>query len=77
MPVSEVYNIDCMEFMAKMPEKFFDLAIVDPPYGINIGTSVGGVNHSAVNVGGKGLSHPKFTGGLMTHKPPIKNTLMS
>ena len=33
MPVSEVYNIDCMECMAKMPDKFFDLAIVDPPYG--------------------------------------------
>ena len=42
MPISEVHLIDCMEFMAKMPDKFFDLAIVDPPYGINIGTSVGG-----------------------------------
>jgi len=23
---------DCMDFMAKFPDKFFDLAIVDPPY---------------------------------------------
>lgn len=35
MPISEVYNMDCMEFMRDKPDKFFDLAIVDPPYGIN------------------------------------------
>ena len=28
------YNQDCMEAMAGMPDKAFDLAIVDPPYGI-------------------------------------------
>jgi len=27
-------NIDCMEYMATLPDKDFDLAIVDPPYGI-------------------------------------------
>ena len=32
---SESYNIDCMEYMATLPDKSFDLAIVDPPYGIN------------------------------------------
>jgi site-specific DNA-methyltransferase (adenine-specific) len=32
--ISEVENIDCMIGMAKYPDKFFDLAIVDPPYGI-------------------------------------------
>lgn len=34
MPISEVYNEDCMVGMARYPDKFFDLAIVDPPYGI-------------------------------------------
>jgi site-specific DNA-methyltransferase (adenine-specific) len=28
-----LYNGDCMEAMAKMKDKQFDLAIVDPPYG--------------------------------------------
>ncbi len=28
-----VYNMDCMEAMRKMPDKAFDLAVVDPPYG--------------------------------------------
>ena len=36
MPISEVYNIDCMEGMAKYPDKYFELAIVDPPYGIGV-----------------------------------------
>ena len=27
-------NIDCMVRMVEFPDKFFDLAIVDPPYGI-------------------------------------------
>lgn len=30
------YNMDCMEGMREFPDKYFDLAIVDPPYGINI-----------------------------------------
>lgn len=35
MPESRSFNIDCMEGMASIPTKFFDLAIVDPPYGLN------------------------------------------
>jgi len=34
---AELHNIDCMAYMATLPDKAFDLAIVDPPYGINIG----------------------------------------
>ena len=30
----EYYNEDCMVGMARYPDKHFDLAIVDPPYGI-------------------------------------------
>ena len=32
--LSEVTNEDCMEGMARYPGNYFDLAIVDPPYGI-------------------------------------------
>jgi len=31
---SETHNTDCLEAMRAMPDKAFDLAIVDPPYGI-------------------------------------------
>lgn len=34
----ELYNMDCMEAMKGMPDKAFDLAIVDPPYGIGQAT---------------------------------------
>ena len=27
------YNMDCMDGMKEFPDGFFDLAIVDPPYG--------------------------------------------
>ena len=37
MPISEVYNTDCLEYMKTIPDKFFDLCIADPPYGINFG----------------------------------------
>jgi site-specific DNA-methyltransferase (adenine-specific) len=34
---STVFNEDCMTVMARYPDKFFDLAVVDPPYGIKAG----------------------------------------
>jgi site-specific DNA-methyltransferase (adenine-specific) len=34
MPQIELLHTDCMEYMASLPDKAFDLAIVDPPYGI-------------------------------------------
>ena len=31
--VSEVYNMDCVEYMRTLPDNHFDIAICDPPYG--------------------------------------------
>ena len=33
---SEVFNTDCLEAMKQYPDNYFQLAIVDPPYGIDI-----------------------------------------
>ena len=33
-PKIELYNMDCMEYMKGLEDNAFDLAIVDPPYGI-------------------------------------------
>lgn len=30
----ELLNVDCMQFMRGLPDKAYDLALVDPPYGI-------------------------------------------
>ena len=32
----ELHNVDCLPFMKQCEDKQFDLAIVDPPYGIEI-----------------------------------------
>ena len=42
--ISEVANEDCMEGMARYPDKYFDLAIVDPPYGIGADIKNNGKN---------------------------------
>lgn len=40
-----ITNEDNMLLMARYPDKYFDLAIVDPPYGINMdGGNIGGNN---------------------------------
>jgi len=36
--LNRLYNMDCMDLMREIPDKFFELAIVDPPYGINAST---------------------------------------
>jgi site-specific DNA-methyltransferase (adenine-specific) len=33
-PSINFFNVDCIEFMKTKPDKYYDLAIVDPPYGI-------------------------------------------
>lgn len=35
------FNVDCIEFMKLKPDKFYDLAIVDPPYGISVNMNAG------------------------------------
>lgn len=42
------YNVDCMEYMRTLPDKAFDLAVVDPPYGI--GMDGGCVGYKGDNV---------------------------
>lgn len=32
LDLNELYNIDCMKGMKQIPDKYFELAIVDPPY---------------------------------------------
>lgn len=33
LELNQLYNMDCMDGMREFPDKYFDLAIVDPPYG--------------------------------------------
>lgn len=49
LELNRLYNMDCMEGMKEFPDKYFELAICDPPYGIDINSS-GRLGH----YGGKG-----------------------
>lgn len=80
------YNMDCMDGMKEFPDKYFDLAIVDPPYGIDIGNKNFGVgggvaphkNRSAKNltIGGV-LQMRRFIKLLMIPQHLMNCTLKS
>lgn len=53
--ISIVKNMDCMEAMKEFPDKYFDLACIDPPYGI------GGDNGIQKNNGRFGFAKHKKT----------------
>ncbi|MGP1459865.1 MAG: site-specific DNA-methyltransferase, partial [Treponema sp.] len=57
MMKSEAYNMDCMEYMKECRDKQFDLAIVDPPYGIEE------ITGKEVNHGRGKLKHRAFNRG--------------
>lgn len=35
-PISETYNMNCMEYMRQFPDKAFDVVISDVPYGLGV-----------------------------------------
>ena len=47
LELNKFYNMDCMEGMKDIPDKYFELAIVDPPYGI--GMDGGNVGYQGFN----------------------------
>lgn len=60
----ELLNVDCMEYMRGLPDKAFDLAIVDPPYGIRVGDNKSGMGRR------KGDTHAKYKMGEWDHHAP-------
>ena len=60
------YNMDCMQGMKEFPDKYFDLAIVDPAYGIG---ENGDKNHTRDKLA-KAKNYKAFSGNDI--EPPIK-----
>lgn len=61
-----LYNQDCMEAMAGLEDNHFDLAIVDPPYGINMS-----MGHKGSEKRGDKNKYKNFAGGD-SETPPQK-----
>lgn len=68
MPKIEITNEDNMALMSRYPDKYFDLAIVDPPYGIDILHS-GGLGTNCLN---KKHNRKMHTRKLWDKTPPNK-----
>jgi site-specific DNA-methyltransferase (adenine-specific) len=68
MDKTKVFNIDCMQGMKEFPDKHFELAIVDPPYGIEKEISVGGKESSKSTVN----FHNRYKSGTLWDKKPSK-----
>ncbi len=60
-------NIDCMEGMSRYPNGWFDLGIIDPPYGIERQISVGGGTNTKSRVSFHNLYN---AGSKWDQKPP-------
>lgn len=59
---SGFYNMDCMDGMKQFPDKFFDLAIVDPPYGNAINPSANNLRGGAADWKQRGRFGGRFSG---------------
>ncbi len=70
------FNMDCMEAMKEFPDKFFDLAVVDPPYGIGADNFKNGAGAS--KDGGKLYSTAvKMKNRLNQGSGKLKNRLLN
>ena len=61
---SKLINGDCMELMKDTPDKYYELAIVDPPYGIKRDKGFGGFGGF-----GKPIARKKYKGEWDAKKP--------
>ena len=57
------YNMNCMDALPQFPDKFFDLAIVDPPYG-------DGLNNKPLEENAE--HYNRFGGRFAKYKTPDK-----
>ena len=71
----DLYNADCMDGMREFPDKFFDLAIVDPPYGIN--ADLFNMGSGASKDAGKFGTAVRLRGRLNQGGGKLKNRLLN
>lgn len=72
---SGFYNMDCMEAMKQFPDGFFDLAIVDPPYGDGGQKIGGGYDSEAYSTATKKVSRTGGTWATKYGKKSLRGTL--
>jgi site-specific DNA-methyltransferase (adenine-specific) len=76
---STLYRCDCMDYMRGLPDKAFDIAIVDPPYGINAPSMSMGQNKNRADGWARGDSSAVALrkGRLNSGGGKLKNRLLN
>lgn len=77
MRSSKTYCMDCMDYMRETPDKYFDLAVVDPPYGTGAITYIaherkqahgGTIDNFSITMAAHAVDMRKGVGTHHTHK---------
>jgi DNA modification methylase len=78
-PISEAHNIDCKLYMKTLPDKCIDVAIVDPPYGINAPNMTMGSNMNRKHGGynGESVAQQLKKGRLNQGSGKLKNRALN
>ena len=66
--------MDCLDYMRSIPDKYFDLAVVDPPYGINAPAMDMGSSKGNTSTATK-LRKGRLNGGAGKLKNRVLNTM--
>ena len=75
---SDVFLLDCIEGMKQYSDNYFDLAIVDPPYGINATNMQMGTHKTRTKDGYAGISTAtKIKGRLNSGSGKLKNRMLN
>lgn len=72
-----ITNEDNLELMARYPDNYFDLAIVDPPYGINAPNMRMGHNPNRKDKTGGATTAVKLKGRLNSGGGKLKNRMLN
>lgn len=76
-PFNVAFNCDCMNFLKSCPDKAFDLAVVDPPYGINADNFNNGAGAKTRIGEGSTAKKAKEKGRLNQGSGKLKNRLLN
>jgi site-specific DNA-methyltransferase (adenine-specific) len=75
MPISEVYNCDWRDYTRSLPDKYFDILIADPNYGINAPKMQMGAGAKCRN--GKTSTAVRLKGRLNTSSGKLKDRILN
>ena len=69
LEINKIHQVDCLQVMKELPDKYFDLIITDPPYGI-------GINKMNFVTSGAGRGGAAYRNDYSNHNTEWDNVLL-